>query len=166
VLGAGGIGQATGVFSLAPEPTTGDWYDEPGTVEWTVTLVTGTTCTAAASVTPDENMGERLGLDADEWQGLLEAAQEVTAGIDVAEMDVDALVKRYRREGRAAQRLLDEGVPPEEQGPRESPDETRISAVTSEVWDQVRTTLRSRGLSVDALTMSGTNDCPPVELEP
>lgn len=161
VLGVGGLGAATGILGLAPTPGTGDWMSEPGVREWTVPLATGESCDVTMTVLPEEVAGERLGLDADEWQATLEAAQDTMDDIDVAAIDVDAAAERYAADAEATRdRLLAEGMLSSELAPRERGDYLRVSATVAEVWRLVEADLSAAGLQPGALMPGWSHSCP------
>lgn len=161
ILGGAGVGSATGIFSLAPTPSTGDWMSEPGTRVWTVGLATGEACEITLTVLPEEAAGERLGVDAEEWRTTLEAAQEALSGVDVASIDVDAAAQRYRVEAEETRRrLVAGGMPRSELAPRESGDYLRASATVAEIWDRVSSELRAAGLRPEVLQTGWSHACP------
>jgi hypothetical protein len=136
-----GVGAATGGV-----PLPGGWLSSSD----------GGTCRVDFHVTPRGDSGEATTktFTATQERATADAADAWLAGFDVATVDVDAAVARWR-EGEAAARAAE---PPGERQPVLRGDELRTTAVGQEVWRELSAYLRGQGLEPDAVLWAVGSD--------
>jgi hypothetical protein len=144
VAGLGAGSAAAGVLPVS-------WFDRPEARHGTVVLSSGHRCQATFAIRPVDGTSE---------PGTLAAAQEALAGTDVADLSLDAAVRRWRSARRALHATPAWRATPEaERAPEPTGDDLELTALGAEVQARVASSLRRAGLDAGHVSVAEAWSC-------